>query len=512
MNAQFPRVVIVGAGASGLCLAIQLRQHGYKSITILDKSTDVGGTWLDNIYPGCGCDVPSMLYSYSFALNYNWSRKYAPQSEILGYFRDCADRFEVRQHIRFGTEVTEAVFDEPTSTWQVRTDQGEVFEADVFVSAVGQLNRPKMPDIEGRDSFSGWSFHSAQWDSEFDPVNRVVAVIGSGASAIQLVPKIAETARTVLVFQRSPNWVSRRHDYRYPSLIQFAFRWTPGVAKLHRLWIYALSELRILLYQRKTLLNRGLTAWLTFRMARQLPQRLHASVIPKYPAGCKRVLVSNDYLQSLNRENVEVVSDRIRSITAQGIVTNQGTTSVDAVIYATGFEASKFLYPMEIIGRGGQRLNESWQHRPRTYLGMMCANFPNFFMLYGPNTNLGHNSIIFMVECQVRYIIRCLQTMQLQEIVSIEISDDAVEAFDLELQSQLRKKVWNGYVSSWYKTHTGHIINNWGGSTLSYRARTQNPNWELFAKVHAEDEPESGPADPHCKPRSHASRRRSPAR
>lgn len=477
---KFPRVVIVGAGISGLCIAIKLKQAGIGSFTILEKSDDVGGTWLDNSYPGCGCDVPSMLYSFSFAPKHDWSRKYAPQSEILEYFRDCADRFQIREHIQFGTAVASAKFDEEKSVWRIETDQGDELEADVFVSAVGQLSRPSIPEIEGLDSFDGEAFHTARWNHDFDVTGQDIAVIGNGASAIQLVPKVAEQANKVWIFQRSPNWISRRHDYRYPRLAQVAFRWIPGVAKLHRLWIYLLSDMRILLYQRKSLLNKGFTGWLWLRMSRKLPKKLHDSVIPKYPAGCKRVLLSNDYLESLCRDNVEIVTKRIRGVTPEGIKTDAGVTPVDAIVLATGFRSSEFLVPMKVSGRDGIDLHEQWKARPRTYLGMTCPGFPNFFLLYGPNTNLGHNSIIFMVECQVRYILRCLSELIRRGDQTIEVREEAVEEFDRSLQEGLNKKVWNGYVNNWYKTADGHIINNWYGSTISYRRRTRKLDLKAF--------------------------------
>lgn len=479
-SGEFPRVVIVGAGISGLCMAIKLKQAGIGSITILEKSNDVGGTWLDNSYPGCGCDVPSILYSFSFAPKHDWSRKYAPQAEILDYFRDCADRFKVREHIQFGTSVTSASFDEEAFVWRIQTEQCEELEADVFISAVGQLSQPKIPDVEGLDSFAGEIFHTARWNHGFDVTGRDIAVIGNGASAIQLVPKVAEKARKVLIFQRSPNWISRRHDYPYPRLVQKAFRWIPGVAKLHRLWIYLLSDMRILLYQRKSLLNKGFTGWLWLRMSRKLPKELHDSVIPKYPAGCKRVLLSNDYLESLHRDNVEVVTQRIREVTPAGIKTDAGETDVDAIVLATGFRSTEFLVPMEVVGRGGVELHDQWKNRPRTYLGMACPRFPNFFMLYGPNTNLGHNSIIFMVESQVRYILRCLKELMKRGDQILEVREEAVDAFDEALQESLNKKVWNGYVSNWYKTADGHIINNWCGSTISYRRQTRKLDLEAF--------------------------------
>ena len=487
MDKSFPRVVIVGAGISGLCLAIKLKQAGMTSFTVLEKSQDVGGTWLENTYPGSGCDIPSILYCYSFAPKYDWSRKYAPQPEILEYFRRCADKFGIREHIRFGTAVSSATFDESSQTWRILTEQGKEIEADVFVSAVGQLNRPKVPVVEGQDTFQGPAFHSARWKHDFEVQDRVVGVLGTGASAIQLVPRIAESARKVLIFQRSPNWISRRHDYRYPGILRAALRWIPGLGKLQRFWIYGICEARILLYKRRTWLNKGFTGWLKYRMGRKLPPELRNTVIPKYPAGCKRVLVSNDYLETLRRENVQIITAPIRQITSDGILAGNDQWPLDAIVYATGFESNQFLSPMRIVGREGLALEDAWKERPRTYLGIMCAKFPNFFMLYGPNTNLGHNSIIFMVECQVDYLLRCLKMMRKQQIASLEIRPEVVDAFDHELQAGLDEKVWNGYVSNWYKTAQGHIVNNWSGPTLSYWRKTRRPDPEQFLRASADD-------------------------
>ena len=477
----FPRVTIVGAGISGLCLAIQLKRAGIDSFQILEKSHEVGGTWFDNTYPGCGCDVPSILYSFSFAPKHDWSRKYTPQSEILDYLKDCVDRFGVREHIRFGVEVKDATFDENDSVWRIQTEQDEEeIVADVFVSAVGQLSRPKTPEIPGLESFQGDVFHTARWPQDFAIEGRRFAVIGNGASAIQIIPKLAEKAGHVSVFQRSANWIGQRHDYAYPRVVQQAFRWVPGVAKLLRWWTYLAHDWRINLYGRRGMLNQGFTAWLKIRMSAKLSDDLRAKVIPRYPAGCKRVLLSNDYLESLGRDNVDVVTTPIEKIVPEGIETKEGITSLDTIVMATGFDSNRFLYPMDIRGRGGADLGTLWKVRPKTYLGMMAAGFPNFFMLYGPNTNLGHNSIIFMVECQVNYVLKCLKTMMKRGDRTIEVREQAVEAFDREIQEHLKKKVWNGYVTNWYTTQEGHIVNNWCRSTSSYWLQTRTPELEAM--------------------------------
>ncbi|REJ64716.1 MAG: NAD(P)/FAD-dependent oxidoreductase [Planctomycetota bacterium] len=479
-NGKFPRVVIAGAGISGLCLAIRLKKAGFHSFVILEKSDEVGGTWFDNRYPGCGCDVPSVLYSFSFALKPDWSRKYPPQSEILDYLRACADRYGIREHIRLGVEVTRATYHEDEANWRVETakeagDDGETYVADIFVSAVGQLSRPSLPEIPGRESFAGPAFHTARWDPSFDARDKRLAVVGNGASAIQAIPRLAEVAREVVIYQRTANWVAQRYDYRYPGWLQAAFRWLPGFARLWRWGTYWSHEWRIHLYTRRSWLNKGFSVKLMKQMKAKLPEALHAKVMPQYPAGCKRVLLSNDYLESLSRENVEVVTESIEQIVPEGVVTKSGRRDVDAIVFATGFESNRFLYPMEIRGRDGDDLRELWSVRPTTYLGMLAAGFPNFFMLYGPNTNLGHNSIIFMIECQVNYLVRCLKQMRATDSRTIEVRPEAVEAFDRELQAHLKPKVWNGYVKNWYTTDRGHIVNNWCRSTFAYWRQTRRP-------------------------------------
>ena len=475
-----PRVIIVGAGISGICLAIQLKRHGIDDFVILEKSGDIGGTWLDNTYPGCGCDVPSMLYSYSFEINENWSRKYAPQSEILDYFRTCVDKYSLREHIQFNTSVTRAEWNDETKRWHIALKSGQAMNCGVFVSAVGQLSRPQTPAIDGIESFNGSLFHSARWDHSFDTRGKRIGVVGNGASAIQIVPELASNATHVTIFQRSPNWILPRHDHRYPWLWRQMNRFVPFFARLQRLLMYLLFESRILCYNRRTFLNRGFTAWSRRQMRRASPAHLHADLIPSFPAGCKRVLLSNNYLQCLNRDNVDLHSDKIISIDPAGINTSSSHIPLDAIVMATGFETHRFFHPIEIVGCNGKPLDQVWPRRPKTFLGLLTPDFPNFFMLYGPNTNLGHNSVIFMVECQVRYILQLLKTTSTLKADSFEVTEEATERFDQMLQRELKKKVWNGYAASWYKNSSGDITNNWCRSTLAYLWQTRRVDKSKF--------------------------------
>lgn len=475
-----PRVLIVGAGMSGLCLAIQLKRAGIASFTIIEKSDRVGGTWFENSYPNSGCDVPSYLYSFSFAPKYDWTMKYARQPEILQYFQNCADRFGISEHIRFGTSVESARFDEESSLWHVTTSDGAIHQAEFFVSAVGQLNRPKVPDFPGLESFQGAKWHSARWNHAYDLRGKRVAVIGNGASAVQFVPTVAKQAERTFVYQRSPSWIQRFNNYRYSEFSKKLFQALPWTAKLHRMWIFAMCEWRIRAIVDPWVANPIYHAWIKWRMGRRIRKEMRPKLIPNYTPGCKRILLSNDFLETLQRDDVELISDPIERFNEHAIETPAGSTTVDAVIFATGFESLDFLQPMEIIGRGGEPLDAAWKERPKTLLGMVTPGFPNMFLLYGPNTNLGHNSIIYMVESQVQYILQCMRHMQSNGMGEIEVTPEAVAKFDLRVQKKLRGTVWAGNCTSWYKKADGSITNNWYGAALEYRWATRKPNFSQF--------------------------------
>ncbi len=477
---QSPRVIIVGAGMSGLCLAIQLKRAGIESFTVLEKSNHVGGTWFENSYPNSGCDVPSYLYSFSFAPKHDWSQKYARQPEILQYFRDCADKFGINQHIRFGTAVDHARFDEERSIWKVSTSDGETLEAEFFVSAVGQLNRPKIPDIPGLKEFQGTVWHSARWNQDYDLKGKRVAVVGNGASAVQFVPTVAAQAAQTFVYQRSPSWMQRFNNYRYSEFSKRLFSAMPWTAKLHRMWLFGMCEWRIRAIVDPWIANPIYHMWIHRRMGRRVSKELRPHLVPKYTPGCKRILLSNDFLEAFKKPNMKLVTEPIVSFSEDAIETAAGLTPVDAVIFATGFESLDFLQPMEILGRGGLPLDAAWKERPKTLLGMVAAGFPNMFMLYGPNTNLGHNSIIYMVECQVSYILKCIQYMQANGLGEIEVRPEAVANFDRRVQRKLRRTVWAGDCTSWYKKADGSITNNWYGAALEYRWAARKPKFSQF--------------------------------
>jgi cation diffusion facilitator CzcD-associated flavoprotein CzcO len=480
---ESPHVVIIGAGASGIGLAIQLKRAGLQSFTLLEKSDDLGGVWHENTYPGAACDVPSHLYSYSFALKKDWSRKYARQEEIHRYFRDCATRFGISEHIRFNSTVIRAEFDESESVWRVLTADGKTRVANILVNAIGQLNRPRLPSVPGLDSFRGIMFHSARWNHDFDLSGLRVAVIGNGASGAQLVPSLAPKAKQLLVFQRSPNWICPFRDSLYPPLLRRLFAHLPGFARICRWWHFWQLEWRVVFNGKQSFQNRLLTAFLRWQMQRRLPPALWSDLIPSYPAGCRRILLSNDYLESLQRENVELITDSIDSLESGSIRAGGKSHEIDAVVLATGFETDPLHIPFEILGKCGQSLEESWGTRPLTFLGLVTPGFPNFFMLYGPNTNLAHNSILFMVECQIHYLVACLKRMIREKDRTIEIRRNAAEHYDERLQHWLQKTVWTGPCSSWYKNEAGEVVNNWSSPVLKYWFLTRRPRFRDFLRT-----------------------------
>jgi cation diffusion facilitator CzcD-associated flavoprotein CzcO len=476
------RVAIIGAGVSGLCMAAALQRIGTKDITIFEKAGSLGGTWRENVYPGSGCDVPSHLYCYSFHPNPGFSRAFAGQAEILAYLEGFARSRDIARCIRFDSEVIHARFDSQRSVWTLRVSSGESFEFDVVITATGQLNRPKYPNIRGLRDFGGAVFHSAEWKAGHDVRGERVAVVGSGASAVQIVPSIAPLTSRLYVYQRTPSWVIPKADYAYPDVVRAAFRKFPALLRLNRYLIYWLLEPRFLAFARGSGYSK-----LFERQARSYMQSqivdpaLQAKLIPDYPPGCKRVLISNDYLPALQRPDVEVVTEGIDHVTKDAIVTRDGrATRVDAIVLATGFEATHFLAPLVVEGAGGARLEEEWRDGAHAYLGMTVSGFPNFFMLYGPNTNLGHNSIIFMVECQARYVASLVERLARDQVQSVSVRRDRMNAFNAAVQTELSDTVWNAGCTNWYTTEDGKQTNNWPHFTVQYWWRTLRPRLDDF--------------------------------
>jgi cation diffusion facilitator CzcD-associated flavoprotein CzcO/acetyl esterase/lipase len=467
--------IIIGAGFAGIGMGIALRRERIDDFVILEKAADVGGVWRDNRYPGAACDVPSHLYSYSFEPNPDWTHVFSRQPEIADYLRHCASKYDLLRHLRFGAEVHSARYDEAENLWIVLLRDGSELRSKLLISGVGQLSRPATPKIAGIESFEGRSFHSATWDESYSLAGKRVAVVGTGASAIQFVPAIAPQVERLTVFQRSPAWMMRRADRAYSAFEKRLMHAVPALSRLYRLSIYLRYEARALAFTRFKSLMKIAVEWPFRRMlARDIPDAaLRAQLTPDYPIGCKRILLSDDYLTTMSRENVELVTDGIRRIVPKGVETQDGRVhEVDAIVYGTGFAATEFLAPMSIRGRRGLDLNEAWLGGAMAYLGMTVPGFPNFFMLYGPNTNLGHNSIVYMLESQIRHVMRCIGRMWMQRANVVEVQAERHTRYNLRIQQRLGATVWNG-CKSWYVDANGHNSTNWPGFTLSYRFMTR---------------------------------------
>ncbi|MCA3254379.1 MAG: NAD(P)/FAD-dependent oxidoreductase [Alphaproteobacteria bacterium] len=474
--------VIIGAGMSGLLAAIRLKAAGVDSFVILEKQGDVGGTWHDNSYPGASCDVPSYLYSYSFAPNPDWTRAFARQPEIQAYFRRVAEDHGLLPHVRFHTSVAGARFDEVAGEWTVTAESGESWTGRILIVGVGQLNRPWIPDVPGRESFGGVQFHSARWRHDIDLSGKRIASVGNGASAVQYIPEIAPLAERLTIFQRSANWIIKRDDKEIPEGVRKANRALPLLPKFNRLLIYSILESRWGAFKQT-----GSRASKTLeKLAReQLEAQVHdpqlrALLTPDYPIGCKRVLISDDYYPAVSRPNVDIVTDPIDRIVPEGIVTRSGKqVPLDVIVWGTGFDTGGFLMPLEIEGRGGRRLHDAWANGAEAFRGVTVSGFPNMFVLYGPNTNLGHNSIIFMSERQMDYAMRLIETLLQRDLAAIEPKAEVQSAWNADLQARLAGTVWAAGCASWYK-HDGKITNNWSSSTLEFWRQTRRADLENY--------------------------------
>lgn len=477
-----PSVLIVGAGFSGLAMAIALQKAGIDDFLILEKADDVGGTWRENTYPGAECDVASALYSFSFEHNPDWNYKWSEQPQILDYLRRTADKYGLLSRIRFGQEVVRADYDEQRAQWSVATAGGHSWESRFLVFALGQLHHPFVPAIPGQAEFRGTQFHSARWDHTVDLKGKRAAVIGNAASALQFVPRIAPQLDRLVVFQRSANWVMPKFDRPYKPWERWLSDRVPLLARLYRLRLWLRNELLVFPVMRG---NRLLQAWLRRIHMRYLKQtisdpELREKLIPDYPVGAKRVLFSDDYFEALARPNVELLTDEVAEFRENSIVTRSGREiPVDVVIYGTGFRTNPFLAGVEVRGTAGQALHAHWRNGAYAYLGVCTSAFPNLFLLYGPNTNLGHNSIILMAEAQAGYITDCIAGLQEKGARSMVVKAEREERFDSALQARLRNMVWDTVSDSWYKDGE-RITNNWPGTTWEYQRLLRRVNWEDY--------------------------------
>jgi 4-hydroxyacetophenone monooxygenase len=495
------RVVVIGAGMSGLLAAHRLQQAGVPFV-VVEKDSEVGGTWWENTYPGCRVDNPNHNYSYSFAQRHDWPLHFSTQDVLADYFRRCADTLGLRDHIRFRTEVVSMTWSEADLEWtlQLQTPAGpDTITANAVVSAVGQLNRPSYPNIEGRESFAGPAFHSARWDHEVDLAGKRAAVIGTGASALQFIPEIAPVVGELVVFQRTPPWLAPTPDYHdevAPGL-RWLYKHVPSYSEWNRFWIFWIMGDGVLpnvtvdpsfppTEQSVSEANELFRQLLTEYLQAEFGDRpdLHAAVVPNYPPGAKRMLRDNGiWARTLKRDDVRFVTTGIERITETGITTVDGEHhEVDVVIYGTGFQASKFLTPMEVYGRGGIELHDQWGGDARAYLGVAVPGFPNLFCLYGPNTNIVVNgSIVYFSECGVRYVLGLLELALGSGHRAIEVRKDVHDEFNERVDRGNRGMAWGvSGVSTWYKNEHGHVAQNWPFTLLEYWQRTREPNADDF--------------------------------
>jgi len=466
---------IIGAGFGGICMGIKLRRAGIP-FTILEKADGVGGVWRDNTYPGAACDIPSHLYSYSFEPSHDWSRKYGTQPEIESYIDHCARRYGVLERIRFGQEVIGARFDEKSAQWRIDLAGGEQVASQFLVAATGQLSLPADPRLPGLDLFSGKVFHSARWDHDYDLRGKRVAVVGTGASAIQFVPKIAPLVEQLHVLQRSAPYVLPKPDRPYTRLEKYLYRHFGSALVASRTRQYVYHEARVLPLTKGVGVKAVEKAWQRYFTAEVPDEKLRAVLRPDYPIGCKRVLISNDWYPAMNRPNVEVIPAGLTEVKPEGFVAADGSErTVDTIIFGTGFATNDFLAPMTIIGRDGLELHEVWRDRggAEAFKGIGVSGFPNLFILYGPNTNLGHNSIIYMLESQSDYVLAALRHTASHGAKWLDVRPEAHAEYNAEVQKQLKKTVWQAGCDSWYVTEAGKNTNNWPGFTFDYRRETR---------------------------------------
>ena len=478
------QVAVIGGGIAGLCMGIKLLERGIDEFLILEKSADIGGTWHDNSYPGACCDVPAVLYSYSFAPNPDWTRLFPSHGEIKAYLKDCAERFGLMPKLRLNCAVQRADWREEAGQWELTLADGRCIRARALVSALGQLNLPQVPDFPGRERFAGHSFHSARWDHQAELAGKRVAVIGSAASALQFIPHLAREVSQLYVYQRSANYVIKRGDRPYSERERRRFRRYPLLQKLRRLAVYLRGEWVFypVLRNHSGWLLKLWEKWCRDHLEEMIKSpELRRKLTPDYRLGCKRILISDDYFQAYNRANVELVTSPIVGLDEQGVVTeDEKARPVDVLIYGTGFDTSAMHAAVDYRGVDGCSLRESWSSGAEAYRGVCVSGFPNLFLLYGPNTNLGSNSIIFMIERQVAWAVNCIDKLLTHRLRALDVNRSVLRRYNDRMQGELAKTVWVANCQSWYKNAAGKVINNWPRSTLAYWWHMRNPDFTDF--------------------------------
>lgn len=471
-------IAIIGSGFAGLCMAIKLKEAGLDDFFIAEQADSLGGTWRDNHYPGCACDVQSHVYSFSFAPNPHWTRQFAPQAEIRAYLEDCAERYGLATYLHYGMGLERAVFDEQSQRWQLSFTHGRQVSARVLVSGMGGLSRPALPAIPGLETFQGKRFHSQQWDHAYSLKGKRVAVIGTGASAIQFVPRIAPQVAHLDLFQRTPPWIMPKPDRPISRFERWLFKHLPFTQRMVRSAFYWALEGRVVGFALHPRLMKMVQKIALRHLHKQVARpSLRKVLTPDYTIGCKRVLISNDYYPALSRSNVQVVTDSVLRIEADGVITADGLKHpADCLIFGTGFQATDPLPRGCIIGRDGVDLMDTWRDGAHAYLGTTVPGYPNLFLIVGPNTGLGHNSMILMIEAQVTYILKALQQMRRHRIDSVDVKPAVESAYNEQLQEKLKRTIWStGGCQSWYlDPRTGKNTTLWPGSTWRFKQVTRH--------------------------------------
>jgi cation diffusion facilitator CzcD-associated flavoprotein CzcO len=490
-------VVIVGTGFAGMGMAIELRKQGREDFVILEKADEVGGTWRDNTYPGCACDIQSHMYSYSFEQNPEWSRSFSKQPEIWDYLRGVARKYDLYRFIRFGQEMTGAHWDTGQRRWSVTTKAGEQFVGRFLVAGVGALHLPQIPALPGIERFQGKSFHSAQWDHDYDLRGKKVAVVGTGASAVQFVPQIAKDVAQLHLFQRTPPWIMPKPDHEMPQWLRKLFNRVPGAQRAYRAALYWVLELRAVGFNGHPGVMKLAQKVAKANIDKHVrdPQ-LRRKLTPDYTLGCKRVLISNDYYPALTRDNVDVNTSGVREVTEHGVVDGTGVEhEVDAVIFGTGFHVVDAFDNLDITGENGRNLSKEWASEGmQTHLGMSVSGFPNLFFLLGPNTGLGHNSVVFMIESQIRYVSQAIKLVEQSDAEAIEVRGDVQSRFNSDIQRRLRKGIWTqGGCTSWYLDAQGVNRTIWPGFTWRYWLQTRKLDPADFELIGTANRSESRP-------------------
>jgi cation diffusion facilitator CzcD-associated flavoprotein CzcO len=490
-NDHIYSAIIIGAGFGGLGQGAQFVQEGIEDFLILERGNDVGGVWRENTYPGAACDTQALVYCYSYFLNLKVTRMFAGQEELQGYLRSMVEEFGLGKHIDFGQNITATEWDQDRRLWTVHTADGSEFLTRSVVAAWGQLNEANIPNFPGTETFEGVAFHSSKWRHDLDLTGKRVASIGSAATAVQYVPEVAKIASNLTVFQRSANYILPRDQYIFTEEESTRFQANPDTYRQLRQEIHEFREAGFERTRRHTAASEEGVQLARQHLENQVSDpELRAKLTPDYDFGCKRILRSDDFYPALTRDNVELVTEAITEFTPRGLRTADGVEhEFDVIIYATGFKSHDFMGSMRVSGRDGTGLDERWGNAPEAYLGITVDNFPNLFLVYGPNTNLNHNSVVSMLEAQHRYISQAVQYIEADESRFLEVDRAVVEKFNAHVQEELQKSAFSSECSSWYKNEDGRVINNWSGTVEEYRSHTHDLQLDDYLQL-----AESGPA------------------